>query len=524
MSIGRKFILFSVVGVLALAGFGLLTVTNLRGLLRGAQSAAAEYEAMDRAQAVSGQVGWLRDSLRGVGGVNGQTYRDGRFFDPIRTEVTQIARLLDVATRLDEGDAARESKLAVLVVQQLGDAEKEAGNARSAPAAVASQLDLTLQTLGVITQLAPGAARRHVTAASSRLVSMLEWSIAWLLVVLAVSVLIHYRQYRVLVRPLVWLRDEMKTSAGREFQPLPEPAGGVDAEYRELAQHYNSLARELSGLYRDLEKKVVARSRELVRSERLASVGYLAAGVAHEINNPLSVISGYAELSIKSLRRMVEMEGGEFDEASARLEAETLVEALEAQRVILDESFRCKEITSRLLSLSRGGSNLRQPIALDDVARQVVTLTRGLRQFRDRSVSVAESSGGDLTVVANLTEIKQVLLNLTVNALEAVSPAGGEVRVKVSRAGEWIEVSVQDNGKGMSSEMLDQVFEPFFTAKRGAGEPGTGLGLSITHAIVEAHGGEIRAESAGPGLGSRFTVRLPAPNRGGQGIPERAAS
>jgi len=97
-----------------------------------------------------------------------------------------------------------------------------------------------------------------------------------------------------------------------------------------------------------------------------------------------------------------------------------------------------------------------------------------------------------------------------VNALEAVPSDRGEVRIGGRRSGEWVELSVEDNGKGMSAETLAQVFEPFFTAKRGAGEPGTGLGLSITHAIVEGHGGRIEAHSDGPGRGSRFTFHLPA--------------
>ena len=114
-----------------------------------------------------------------------------------------------------------------------------------------------------------------------------------------------------------------------------------------------------------------------------------------------------------------------------------------------------------------------------------------------------------LDVVANPIELKQVLLNLTVNALEAVAPQRGEVRIGGGRAGDFVELRIADNGKGMTAETLAQVFEPFFTDKRGAGEPGTGLGLSITHAIVENHGGTIRAESDGPGRGSRFVVRLP---------------
>jgi two-component system NtrC family sensor kinase len=106
-----------------------------------------------------------------------------------------------------------------------------------------------------------------------------------------------------------------------------------------------------------------------------------------------------------------------------------------------------------------------------------------------------------------------VLLNLTVNALEASAGQSGEVRIGGKRCGEWVECYVEDSGKGMTREVLEQIFEPFFTAKRGACEPGTGLGLSITHAIVENHGGSIRAESGGPGHGSRFTVRLPAGSR-----------
>jgi signal transduction histidine kinase len=105
--------------------------------------------------------------------------------------------------------------------------------------------------------------------------------------------------------------------------------------------------------------------------------------------------------------------------------------------------------------------------------------------------------------------MKQVLLNLTVNALEAVPP-GGEVVIEGRRRDDWVEVSVSDNGRGISAESLPHVFEPFFTEKRGSGEPGTGLGLSITHAIVEGHGGRIEAHSDGPGRGSRFTFHLPA--------------
>jgi signal transduction histidine kinase len=106
--------------------------------------------------------------------------------------------------------------------------------------------------------------------------------------------------------------------------------------------------------------------------------------------------------------------------------------------------------------------------------------------------------------------MKQVLLNLTVNALEAVRPGTGEVVIDGRRDGGWIELTVRDNGRGMDRQTLDRVFEPFYTEKRGVGEPGTGLGLSITHAIVTDHGGTLRVTSAGPGEGSEFIIRRPA--------------
>ncbi|MDB5303542.1 MAG: zraS 9, partial [Phycisphaerales bacterium] len=361
-----------------------------------------------------------------------------------------------------------------------------------------------------ISRRVPASARHHVSGAADRLRSRLVWTCVWLLIVLAVSTGVHAMQYRALVRPLLWLRQEMRRSAANGYSEIARPTG--DVEFKDVAAVFNGLARDLADLYRNLEQKVIQRSRELVRSERLASVGFLAAGVAHEINNPLTVISGYAELAGKKLRRV--MNGGNLEEPCGELdaeaEAEALHNALEAQGIIHDEAFRCKEITSRLLSLARGGGEGREPLCLDEIARQVAVLTKGFKNYRDRRVVLEFEESASLQVVANATEMKQVLLNLTVNALEAASPERDEVRIGGRRAGDWVEVYVQDNGKGMTPETIEQVFEPFFTAKRGAGEPGTGLGLSITHAIIENHGGRLRAESDGPGRGSRFTVRLPA--------------
>src|SRR4051812_20902237 len=173
----------------------------------------------------------------------------------------------------------------------------------------------------------------------------------------------------------------------------------------------------------------------------------MAAGVAHEINNPLSIISGYAELILRQLVR------SDHDPAS-------LAEAAQGLRIIRDEAFRCKEITQKLLSLATAAARQHEPFSLGRAAQDVAEMVRGLKRFGDRRVVLAiDEPPGRLSVLGNRNEIKQVLLNLTVNALEATSPHGGEVRVQVRRRGEgsgdasgnaWVELIVSDNGRGMS--------------------------------------------------------------------------
>lgn len=300
-------------------------------------------------------------------------------------------------------------------------------------------------------------------------------------------------QYRRITVPLRLLREWSRSLSGGDFSRAYEPAG--DIEFRELGRDLNHMARELDAFYRSLQQMVEAKSKELVRSERLASVGFLAAGVAHEINNPLSVMAGYAELSIKRLRAAEHLLVGDV---------------LGWQEVIRAEAFRCKQITGKLLSLAKGGSEAREPVSLTRETSDVAIMVRAIRDFRGRRLRVAIHPADPLHVLANCNEIKQVLLNLIINALEAVDCQSGEVIVDGHRDERWIELTVRDNGRGMTRGTIDHIFEPFYTNKRGSGEPGTGLGLSITHAIVTAHGGAILADSAGPGQGSCFTVRLPA--------------
>ncbi|MEX0775908.1 MAG: HAMP domain-containing sensor histidine kinase [Phycisphaeraceae bacterium] len=313
-------------------------------------------------------------------------------------------------------------------------------------------------------------------------------------------------QHRVVMRPLTSLRGGVARLARGQFdQRLP---GAGDTEFAELAQDFNRMAEELDGLYRDLEGKVAAKSRELAQSERLASVGFLAAGVAHEINNPLGIISGHAELSVRALEK------GEGDAAA---------QTLASLRVIAEEAFRCKEITERLLALSRRGpaeGDLRNSVSLAALAREVVALVSGVGRYKTSRVTVDADDEAPLQVRANANEVRQVLLNLTINALEAIGgQADGHVEICLRRRDGVVELAVIDNGVGMSAATLGRVFEPFYSERRQRGhEPadagratsGTGLGLSIAHAIVKDHGGSLTAQSDGPGRGSRFTMVLPA--------------
>jgi two-component system, NtrC family, sensor kinase len=496
---------------------GGLSVWNLYVQGRAMNAATAEYALSEHAKAASAQVGWLRDSLRGA---DARTFFDVKYFAPIQVEISRVQQNASVAIATDDGDAGNERRLSQEIATRLEKSVSQVADQSPTPAstaAAASTLDQLFHSLAMAADFGPEAARRRVIVAQAGISQRTMWALMWFAIALAFSAAVHYKQYRLLVLPLLCLRDDMRKSVATEYRTTI--AGTGEGEFHEVAGYFNSLVRELAELYRGLEEKIIARSRELVRSERLASVGFLAAGVAHEINNPLSVISGYAELSTKKIRHVLTDPGhgaAAMDgdcESQAKAEAEALTEVLEAQGIIREEAFRCKEITNRLLSLARGGSDNREFLSLNKVAEQVSVLIKGLRNYRDRRITLSFRDSDALDVLANATEMKQVLLNLTVNALEASPSHSGEVRIGGQRSGEWIECFVEDNGKGMTRDVLDQIFEPFFTAKRGAGEPGTGLGLSITHAIIENHGGRIRAESDGPGRGSRFTFRLPAAQR-----------
>ncbi len=263
-------------------------------------------------------------------------------------------------------------------------------------------------------------------------------------------------------------------------------------EMSELADAMNDMTERFQVIRDDLDRQVQERTRQVVRNEQLASVGFLAAGVAHEINNPLASIALCAE----SLESRVRESLDEKNEDHAIIR--------DYLRMIQTEAFRCKEITEKLLDFSRTGQIRRQTTDLGELVRGVIEMLGHLGKYQRKRIELHVSEPILLSV--NPQEIKQVVLNLLTNALDSIEP-DGLVQVCLDRRDGLAELAVVDDGCGMTPEVLEHVFEPFFTRRR-AGQ-GTGLGLSITYRIVSDHGGEIEVSSAGPGRGSVFRVRLP---------------
>lgn len=263
-------------------------------------------------------------------------------------------------------------------------------------------------------------------------------------------------------------------------------------ELQELAAAFNDMTAKLSAIYQELSRQVNERGHQLVRSERLASVGYLAAGVAHEINNPLASIAFCAE----GLERRL----GDLLRRFPR-EHETIAKYL---KMIQSEAFRCKSITQGLLEFSRVGEGQRQPTDVGELMQSVLDMVQHHPHAQGKQIEFHPASHP--VALANPQEIKQVVLNIVVNALESMD-AGGTLTITLGSHGPAAELTFTDTGCGMEQTVLDKIFEPFFTANRTG--KGTGLGLSISHRIIAQHGGEIEASSPGPGHGSTFTVRLP---------------
>jgi PAS domain S-box-containing protein len=228
---------------------------------------------------------------------------------------------------------------------------------------------------------------------------------------------------------------------------------------------------------------------KLVHAEKMAAVGQLVSGVAHEVNNPLTAILGFADLL---------MENPDLPEAARK-----------DLRVILQEAQRTKQIVQNLLSFARQMPPQRNAVQLNAILRRTVQLRS--YDLNSHGVEVIERLDEALPeVMGDAHQLQQVFLNILNNAYDAVHEVGRPARIEITsmKYGPAVEVSFRDNGNGISHP--DRIFDPFFTTKEVG--KGTGLGLSICYGIVKEHGGEIVCHNNPDGLGATFIVRLPAAN------------
>lgn len=230
-----------------------------------------------------------------------------------------------------------------------------------------------------------------------------------------------------------------------------------------------------------------AMEQRLLMADKLASIGQLAAGIAHEINNPLTIILGYTQLLLRQ-----EEEGTQYHTDHKKIEKAAVA---------------CKTIVSDLLSFSRTGESSKKGVGhIHKAFKEVLSVMQN--QLSVEGVEITTDFDPNLPdMIMDIGKIKQVLMNLLMNAQQAIGKNGMiEIRTRYVQADAKAHVEVRDTGCGIDTEDLPRIFDPFFTTK-GTGE-GTGLGLSVSYGIVKDHGGEIKVESK-PGQGCLFTLVLP---------------
>jgi len=286
--------------------------------------------------------------------------------------------------------------------------------------------------------------------------------------------------------------------AGRFDQEVCSDSPG---EIALLAESFNAMLKSLRQMKADLEEwgrtleeKVKQRTEELAamqarvaQSERLASLGMLAAGVAHEVNNPLGGILALTGLTVEDMRK---------DDPNR----ENLEE-------VIRQTERCRDIVKGLLEFSRQSKGNTEPVDLNKVLEETLSLVE--KQALFFNINVIWNLDPELPpVIADRSQFQQVFINILMNAVQAMNERGTITIVTRHNSHEnAVEAAISDTGQGIPREQIGRIFDPFFTTK-GSGH-GTGLGLSIAYGIVTTHRGSISVRSE-VGKGSTFTIRMPA--------------
>ena len=334
--------------------------------------------------------------------------------------------------------------------------------------------------------------------------SATQMIVAGLLGILLIVTLLFTATHKMVRRPVQKLIVEaQRIAAGDLSARVPESSGD---ELGALARQFNIMARDLETARAELlewgatlEQKTREKTEELRRAqeqilqvEKMASLGKLAAVVAHEINNPLASVVTYARLIIRRLKQHEEL-------------SEECRENMQYLETIAGEAERCGEIVAQLLSFARRRGGEFAPLDVNPVVEKALFLVH--HKLEMNGVEAVKLLADDLPpVVADENQVLQALMALLINAAQAIEDGGGQVILTTRRASGGVEIEVADTGPGMTPEVAAHAFEPFFTTKP-QGE-GVGLGLSLVYGIVERHGGRIDLDTA-PGRGCRFTLFFP---------------
>jgi signal transduction histidine kinase len=299
------------------------------------------------------------------------------------------------------------------------------------------------------------------------------------------------------------------------FHTIEGLTRGLEDKVRVRTEQLRAAHEELQAAYRDLQ----ATQMQLVQREKMASVGQLVAGVAHELNNPIGfVFSNITTLDdfVRRLRSMLDEYGGielseperaRIAERRSALKVDYALKYLDSMiQGVREGAERARKIVRDLRVFARGQDEVWQAVDLHEELESSLTLLGHL--LKDRVV-VHRTFGALPSVECIRSQIDQVFLNLLANAAQAIG-GDGAITIATRRDGDYAVIAIADTGSGIAADVAGRIFDPFFTTKP-VGE-GTGLGLSISYEIVKKHGGEIRAESP-PGGGAVFTVRLPLARR-----------
>ncbi|MGE0083530.1 MAG: ATP-binding protein [Desulfococcaceae bacterium] len=295
--------------------------------------------------------------------------------------------------------------------------------------------------------------------------------------------LIHVLNERILIRGKQ--RGMIRAAYSQEYPANRDESVFLKEEQNLLRTVAKQLAMILEKKEGDIRKDEL--ENQLHHADRLAKVGQLSAGLAHEINNPLNTILGFAQLAAKT--------PGLPDQAAKDMEK------------IVKSALHAREIIKKLMLFSRQMPRQEKAVSLSAVAEEGLYFIEHI--CTKGRVTVIREMANDLPeITADPSQLNQVLMNLVMNAVHAM-PEGGTLTVKTCREADHVCLIVRDTGIGMDRKTLRHIFLPFFTTKDV--NQGTGLGLSVVHGIVEAHGASIHVESH-PGKGSEFTIRFPIPS------------